>query len=314
MTHPYALSQADLETYARDGVIVLRDVVPASVRDELRSLFAETVDRLATQWHREGFISDTCEALPFETRFAALREQLPARFPTSWRKILVSPTVYQLWQLPQLVGPVRSLLGDELYAHGVWNGRPREPNNPVQKVLWHQDAHYYRDWDPADGGLVSVWIPLVAVDEQSACLEMALGSHRQGQFPRFRGENRLFTVADEHLQGFPHKAMVMEPGDALLFTDTTLHQSLDNTSDHVRWSIDIRFGQATPEIISKTPRGYYCFSERDPSRVESFSVWADRYDYSKVGLDVEIEDLDSDVDLDEAANALGISRSELEVF
>ena len=314
MSHPYALSATDMQTYDRDGVIVLRDVVPLDVIAELRELFAATVDRLATQWHSEGFITDPRPDLPFETRFAALREQLPARFPTSWRKILVSPTVYKLWQLPQLVGPVRSLLGDELYAHGVWNGRPREPNSPIQKVLWHQDAHYYRDWNPADGGLVSVWIPLVAVEESSACLEMALGSHRQGQFPRFRGENRLFTIAEKDLDGYERQAMVMAPGDALLFTDTTLHQSLDNTSDHVRWSIDIRFGQATPEIISKTPRGYYCYSAADPSRVEPFQVWADRYDYDKVGLDVEIEDLDTDVDLDEAASALGISRSELEVF
>ena len=314
MAHPHALTAEQLSDYERDGVILLEGVVPAEVIDELRTLFDATVDKLANQWHAEGFVSDPCLDHPFETRFAALREQLPARFPTSWRKILVSPTVYGLWQLPELLGPVRSLLGDEVYAHGVWNGRPREPKNPIQKVLWHQDAHYYRDWDAADGGLVSVWIPIVPVDEESACLEVALGSHRKGRFDRMRGDNRLFTVADGDLDGYEKRAFRMQPGDALLFSDTTLHQSLDNVSDHVRWSIDIRFGEATPEVISKTPRGYYCFSANDPGRVESYDTWADRYDYDKVGLDAEIEDLDTDVDLDEAAKALGISRSELEVF
>jgi phytanoyl-CoA hydroxylase len=314
VTHPHALTPEQLAAYDRDGALLLKGVVPQQVIRDLRALFEQTVDTLATQWHQEGFVADACADRPFETRFAGLREQLPARFPTSWRKILVSPTVYGLWQLPELLGPMRSILGDEVYAHGVWNGRPREPNNPIQKVLWHQDAHYYRDWDAADGKLVSVWIPIVPVDEESACLEMALGSHTEGRFERFRGVNRLFTVADADLDGYERRAFRMEPGDALAFTDTTLHQSLDNVSDHVRWSIDIRFGEATPQVISKTPRGYYCFSASDPSRVEPYEAWADRYDYSKVGLDAEIEDLDTDADLDEAAQVLGISRSELEVF
>ena len=311
MSHPHALTEDQLTSYERDGVLLLHDVLPAPVIEELRSLFDATVDRLASQWHAEGHITDPCADHPFDTRFAALREQLPAKFPTSWRKILVSPTVYRLWQLPELLGPIRSIVGDEVYAHGVWNGRPREPKSPIQKVLWHQDAHYYRDWTPADGKLVSVWMPLVPVDEETACLEMALGSHAAGQLPRTRGYNRLFTVADEHLDPYERKAMAMQPGDALLFSDTTLHQSLDNRSPRVRWSIDIRFGAATPAVISKTPRGYYCFSASDPSRVESFETWADRYDYDKVGLDAEIEDLDTDIDLDEAAKILVISLSEL---
>jgi hypothetical protein len=308
-----ALTTEQLADYDRDGAVLLRGTVPLTVIAELRGLFEATVDKLATQWHSEGFVSDPCADHPFETRFAALREQLPARFPTSWRKILLSPTVYKLWQLPELLGPIRSLLGDEVYAHGVWNGRPREPNNPIQKVLWHQDAHYYSKWDASDGQLVSVWIPLIPVDEDSACLEVALGSHRKGKFERLRGANRLFTVADQDLEGYEKKAFRMEPGDALLFSDTTLHQSLDNISDHVRWSIDIRFGQASPEVIAKTPRGYYC-SSADPSRVESYETWVERYDYDKIGLDAEIEDLDTDVDLDDVATALGTSRSELEVF
>lgn len=314
MAHPHALTDEQLADYERDGVLLLEGVVPASVIADLRTLFEATVDKMAGQWHREGFIADPRPDLPFETRFAALREQLPARFPTSWRKILVSPTVYGLWQRPELLGAARSLLGDEVYAHGVWNGRPREPNNPIQKVLWHQDAHYYRDWDATDGRLISVWIPIVPVDEESACLEVAVGSHRKGRYERFRGVNRLFTVADGDLEGYEMRAFRMQPGDALIFSDTTLHQSLDNVSDHVRWSIDIRFGEATPEVMSKTPRGYYCYSGTDPSRVESYETWVDRYDYDKVGLDTEIEDLDTSVDLDEAAKLLGISRSELEVF
>ncbi len=317
-THPFALSADQLAEFDEQGFIVLRGVVPTDVTNNLRDVFGALVDRLAKQWFDEGFVDATFEDLPFETRFAKLREQLPPRFATSWRKALVSRTVYDLWRQPQLLGPARSLVGDEVYAHGVWNGRPREPNTPIQKVLWHQDAHYYKSWKDTDGPLISVWQPLVPVDERSGCLQLAAGSHRAGYLPRVRGFNRLFTVAPEALEGYPLVTAEMNPGDVLIFNDLTLHQGLDNKADFVRWSIDIRFGAATPEIISKTPRGYYCFSATDPSRVEDYATWEARYDYDKVGLGEELEDVDpatyNDVDLDAVADQLHTSRSELEVF
>lgn len=312
----HALTDDQIAEFERQGFLILRDVVPADVRQGLQTIFEGVVDRLAKTWHDEGLVTDTFDDLPFDKRFGALRTQLPARFPTSWRKALVSPEVFELWQRPELLGPIRSLLGDEVYAHGVWNGRPREPRTSIQKILWHQDAHYYKGWDSGDGKLISMWMPLVPVDAGSGCLQMLEGSHTRGYINRIRGFNGLFTVADEELEGQQVLTAAMNPGDALLFTDLTLHQALTNEADFVRWSIDIRFGQATPEIISKTPRGYYCFSAADPSRVEGFDTWKRRYDYNEIGLEAELENLDEATvtDLDEAAAALQISRSELEVF
>lgn len=312
----YALTADQLSQFDKQGYIILRNIVPAQALAGVQEVFESVVERLAGTWYDEGLITETYADLPFEKRFAALRAQLPARFPTSWRKAMLSKAVYDLWQLPQLVGPVRSLAGDELYAHGVWNGRPREPHTSVQKVLWHQDAHYYKGWDRQDGTLISVWMPLVPVDAPSGCLQLLEGSQTKGYVDRIRGENGLFTVRDEELEGFNLVTAAMQPGDALFFTDLTLHQALTNEADYVRWSIDIRFGSATPEIIGKTPRGYYCFSAADPSRVESFEQWVARYDYSAVGLEAELENLEEGavIDVAEVAKQMQVSQSELEVF
>jgi phytanoyl-CoA hydroxylase len=315
-TQDFALTDDQIAQFDEQGFLILRGIVPAEVRDRVQAIFEQVVDKLATAWKAEGLVSSTYDDLTFEKRFAALRAELPARFPTSWRKALVSTAVYDLWQQPELLGRIRSLVGDEVYAHGVWNGRPREPHTAVQKILWHQDAHYYKGWNSSDGKLISMWMPLVPVTAESGCLQMAPGSHTRGYIDRIRGFNGLFTVADEELKGSDIVTAEMNPGDALIFTDLTLHQALPNEADFVRWSIDIRFGTATPEIISKTPRGYYCFSGEDPSRVESFETWQARYNYDEVGLDAEIESLEDapKVDLDEAARELQVSRTELEVF
>ena len=316
--HPserHLLSDDEREQFLRDGYLVRRGVLDDARLEPLRQVFSRTVDQLARRWQDEGFVSDLHEDLPFDRRFAAIRAQLPAKFPTSWRRVLVSPEVYALWQQPELLGIARSVVGDEVYAHGVWNGRPREPHNHVQKVLWHQDAHYYKAWDPTDGRLLTMWMPLVPVDAESGCLEVAPRSHTRGWIERTHGYNGLFTVPDHVLADFQGVAVNMDPGDVLIFSDTTLHQSLDNTSDRVRWSIDIRFAEATGEVISKTPRGYWCFSASDPARVESYEEWASRYDYDRVGLDAELENAKFEgIDLDRLARKLQISRTEFEVF
>lgn len=309
------LTKDERSSFEEDGFVILRGIVPDETLAGVRAVFEATVDKLAKQWREEGFVTDTADDAPFERRFAVLREQLPPRFPTSWRKILVSPAVYSLWQEPAILDRIRDLIGDEVFAHGVWNGRPREPGNAdVQRIGWHQDAHYYRDWNDADGDLLTVWMPLVPVDVDSGCLQLLPGSHTRGWIPPVRSENNLLTVADEDLASGEPFTAVMDPGDALVFTDTTLHRALDNHSDRVRWSIDIRFGQATPAVMSKTPRGYICHSAADPSAVESFEAWEARYDYGLSELAEELERPPTTLDVAEVAARMGTSRSELESF
>lgn len=310
------ISADERARFERDGFVVFPGIVPAETLASVRAVFEATVERLARQWFDEGFVTDTADDEPFETRWSALRRQLPPRFPTSWRKVLVSPAVYALWQEPSILGRIRDLVGDEVFAHGVWNGRPREAGNAeVQRVGWHQDAHYYKAWNASDGKLVTVWIPLVAVDAQSGCLQFAPGSHRNGFVPPVRSSNGLLTVDDAALGDVEPFTATMKPGDAVFFTDLTIHRALDNVSDHVRWSIDIRFGEASPGIMSKTPRGYLCHSA-DPGNVESFDTWAQRYEYglAELGEELDHANVSPDLDAETVAKLLHTSRSELEVF
>lgn len=300
-----------IEDYERDGFVVLRGLLPDEALAPVRDVFAAAVDRLAKDWVAEGFIPDACESEPFERRYAAIRAQHPARSPVSWRRILVSRPVYNLWQRPEILAPIRTLVGDEVFAHGIWNGRPREPHQPIQTINWHQDAHYYKDWDASDGRLVTCWIPLVPVDERNGCLQVIRGSHTRGMAKPIREKTGLFTV-DEDATAGDAVSLPMDPGDVLLFSDVTMHRSLHNESDGVRWSIDIRFGQPAPEIMRKTKLGYRCFSASDPSQVESFETWEAKYDY--VFPPEFFDPSRSPADLDAIAKRIGVSRSELEVF
>jgi hypothetical protein len=315
--HPHALGPDQLDAYRDQGFVVLRGQLPAGVLAAVARAFATAVDRLARSWHAAGLVTDVAEGAPdHDARLDALRAQHDEPVPQTWRKLLVTPELHAVWGRPELLGPIRSLVGDEVWAHGIWNGRPRIPGEHRNQVLWHQDAHYYRGWDPADGRLVSAWMPLVPVDRPRSCLELVPGSHRWGRVERVRSDTGLFTVPDAVLEragAEPGVAADMAPGDVLLFADTTLHQSTRNVSDRTRWSLDVRFAEATPGLLAKDVRGYRCHSAADPASVETYETWAARYDYHPTELVDELENF-AGIDPDRARGWLTDLPDRLDVY
>ncbi len=260
-----------------DGYLVLREVIPDEALEPVRQAMAAVVSRLALEWRDAGLISDLHEDAPFTTRWILIRRQLPALRPVTWRRVLVSRAVYALWQRPELTGRMRSRLGDELWAHDTWNGRPREPRAPVQQINWHQDSYYLRRWAPVDGPILTCWIPLVPVDARSGCLQIRPGSHRFGTLPRKMDEFHSFSSVESAINGPDLVTLAAKPGDVVIFTESTVHRALPNEADYVRWSIDIRFARDSAAMRTKAPGGYLCrtaFGER----IESYEEWAAKYD------------------------------------
>lgn len=274
------LTAEQTRQFDEQGYLLLKNRVPRAALNALQKVFEGVVEKEAEEWLAEGRIEDKAEGLPFETRYARLREQVPASFSNSWRRVLVGQATYQMWRLPELVEIARSLLGNELHAHGTWNGRPRPPRQTVATIGWHQDAAYYRRYQDGDGRIVSMWMPLVPVDAQAGCLQIMPGSNHTGLLPTIKMGVDLVGVTEEALQPFSAVTCDMQPGDVLVFDQYTAHRALDNESDYVRWSFDIRFCSADNErVVSQDNGGYLCFSQSDPQRVQSLEEWAAHYDY-----------------------------------
>ncbi|MCX5660881.1 MAG: phytanoyl-CoA dioxygenase family protein [Planctomycetota bacterium] len=277
-----SLTPAQVASFADQGFLLVRGVLDPATLAGLRAVFEQAVEQQAQEWFAKGMIKDRCSGASFETRYGLLRDQLPATYSNSWRRIIASPAVYKIWQHSAMVGMMRTLVGDELWASRTWNGRPRAPRQTKQTIDWHQDAHYSPNYVPGiDTPQISVWMPLVPVDENSGCLQVARGSHKQGYRPMVTVErNGLVGLGPEDLRDIDPVSCVMQPGDVLMFNELTYHRSLDNTSDLVRWSLDIRFFDArNAELRGRSKGGYYCFSKADPSRVESYEKWAAQYEY-----------------------------------
>ncbi|MBP2471933.1 ectoine hydroxylase-related dioxygenase (phytanoyl-CoA dioxygenase family) [Crossiella equi] len=268
------LTEEQLASYQREGWLLLKDVVSQSARDRVAALFQRVVADYAGELLAAGELSRSYAELPFDKRWAAIRAEVPSARPVVWRRVLIDPAVHELWFEPGLLGAAQSLLGPEIRAYHLFNGRPREPNDPAQTIHWHQDAFNCEEWEEADSRILTFWVPLVPVDTTSGCLCVVPGSHHRGLLPQHTDEFGITGLAEEtELDGLP---VPMEPGDALLFNELVLHRSLDNTSDRVRWSIDIRYSADSEAHQRKAPGGFRVSSAHGAA--ETFEEWAAKWD------------------------------------
>src|SRR6185503_17690599 len=98
------LTQRQIDRFHDEGFLIVRGVMKPESLLPLQHSFERAVDKQANEWFAKGMIKDKCERLGFPNRYSALREQLPATHSNSWRRILVSRALYDIWQHPALLG------------------------------------------------------------------------------------------------------------------------------------------------------------------------------------------------------------------
>ncbi|MBS14425.1 MAG: hypothetical protein CME19_22905 [Gemmatimonadetes bacterium] len=235
------LSQSDLDSYRHQGCLVLREGLQQEDLLLLRGLISTLIEEHAQKLYRAGKMSSLHETESFERRLAVINEEVKfrSRLEDLTRR-LDSPELFNFVRHPAILGSISSLLGPEVAWTGSFVTRPKLPQNASAIFPWHQDSQYYGE--PTQHlHVVSVWIPLVDVDENNGCLYVLPGSHRWGLLEGNRGaDNLMITTEEVDKRGKP-TALPMSQGDILFFSNLIFHSSKPNTTDKVRWSVDLRY-------------------------------------------------------------------------
>ena len=257
--------------------------------------YAATLDALAQEWHAQGKLADTFAGLPFGERLT----RIIATSGLSWSQpfdislpqvnvrpdtpIHCTPAMFALLRHPRLLDAVEQFVGPEIYSNPIQHTRIKPPERLVPKehsgflmvrVGWHQDQGVALP-EQDEVNILTVWLPVTDATVENGCLSVVPGSHRDGLTAHCPG-----TGPDGGLQ-IPAKLITRQTlpvpvprGSVLFLHKRTIHSSLANVSNGIRWSFDLRYqpnGQPTGRPAFP---GFVARSRRNPeSELHDWRAW-----------------------------------------
>jgi len=299
VTAPAAI-RVDQERFEREGYLVIEDVFdPAADLDPVVREYERQLDEIASDWHARGLINSTYADLPFSERFGRV---LNDAGPDGYRPFDITlsgpitedstmhtgPAVFDMITHPRLLDIVEQLIGPEILSNPIQHVRIKPPeallnqkfqskNTMFSATEWHQDQGVATTLvDNTE--MLTVWFPVFDATIENGCLCVVPESHTRGLLlhcPSRPGQ--LFDLRiPEVIRGSNGVPVEMKRGSALFMHRLTMHSSLRNLSNAVRWSFDLRYqpiGQPTgrdwlPAFVAR--------SRSDPGQeIHDWRRWAD---------------------------------------
>lgn len=295
-----SLSAEQVERFERDGYLVVPDVIdPETYLDPIVEEFEGVLDRLAGRLHADGTLSSTYAGLPLSERLTRMYVEsgkayhqhfdptLPQVGLKSDTPMWVGPAIFALLRNERLLDVVESLIGGEIMSNPVQHVRIKPPESVMSDAMrkggggptqWHQDVGNVTV-DADDTEMLTVWMPLFDASVEMGCLVVVPGSHRDGllehcasrDHSRLEVPDRLFDSS----QGVP---VPMTRGSVIVMHRKTLHSSLPNLSDRMRWSLDLRYHPVGQPSGRAAFPGFVARSRRNPeSELRDAAAWSDMW-------------------------------------
>lgn len=211
----------------------------------LNSLSPDQVDR----YHRDGYLSPV--RVVSEDQAAIIREKvedletsLGGRIAGMHRSkfYLRHRWAYELATTPAMLDMAEDLIGPDilLYYSNCWFKNDGDEGY----VTWHQDITYFGH-EPDD--VLTFWIALTPSTEQSGCMQVLPGTHREGPLPLttpdLNDKNMLPSgqLVDYDVASATPVSMPLAPGEASIHHVSAIHGSLPNMSNDRRMGITFCF-------------------------------------------------------------------------
>ncbi len=255
------LSLQQKEKFDREGYLMVPDVFSAADLQPLCDEFTQVIHAEALKLQAAGKLSHLYEEEPFERRLSCIfaeTEEILNPITGRGGGGYSGPALFGVITHPNLVALVEALVGPEIVGSSVYRVRPKIPHMDRGVVPWHQDSGYFSPHCDQDL-VLTCWIPLVDATLANGCLQVLPRAHKQGVVRHYTGgPNGYLAIDDPDLPQSADPVAVPVPlGGVLLLTNRTPHCSTPNTTDVVRWSLDLRYQDArVPNNLNEAPQDF----------------------------------------------------------
>lgn len=243
-----------------EGYLMVPDVFDPAELEPVRQELAAVVEREARRALEAGLLPELYADESFETRLTRICRHTDAVY----RGVMgrgggghAGEELFRLITHSKLLAKVESLVGPEIVGSSVYRIRPKVPGWPHGVVPWHQDSGYFMPHCD-DRLILTCWLPLVDTTVENGCLSVLPRAHRRGVYRHHTGGHAGYLVITP--DDLPDSRAVPVPvprGGVLFMTNLTPHCSGDNTTDVVRWSLELRYQDArVPSNAGQLPDAF----------------------------------------------------------
>ncbi len=286
-------SQRHVETFQRQGYLVVENLVSDQRLADVRHEYAALMDRLFSEWQADGLVDSTRQPEDFWGKldmafrggfdwYQPFDISLPGSGITEETPFHFGPAIFDLVTDNAILDLVETLIGPEITSNPIQHVRIKPPERAVDSkeirahvisTDWHQDQGVtLPEADRTE--FVTVWLAITDATVRNGCLKVAKRRHHEmlPHCPRTQTGLADPFVPQESVP------VPVRAGGAVILHPMTPHASLANESDDYRWSFDLRYnvtGQPTgrshfPEFVAR--------SRRHPEHeLKDWRVWRDMW-------------------------------------
>ncbi len=285
-----APTKEQTEHFKEYGFVPIKGVFdPKEVIEPVIEEYHEVLDKLAQDLYAKGKISSLYREMDFGERittiYAESKEVHNSYFDFSLPLVgckpdspfWAGPAIFRALTNDDLLDAVGGFVGPDIYSNPIQHVRIKPPESRAPRdekgnvmfgvTPWHQD-HGVTTVEADQTEMLTVWFPLMKATTENGCLKVVPGSHKGDLLthcPGYQGAAGL-QIPEKLFHPDDAVPIPLDPGDALFMHKRTIHSSLPNMSDRIRWSFDLRFNP----VGQDTGRGAFPgFVARSPSSPEA---------------------------------------------
>ncbi len=228
-------ASVDVDAWARDGFLAVPGVLSSAEVDRLRTSADKLVARGAHLTASDArFKLETFDGAP--TRGAVQQIGEPHELAGEW---------LDLARHPGLLDVVEALLGPNISLY--YSMFMLKPAHRGAAAPWHQDLAFYQH---ERARLIGCQVYIDDSTPQNGCLKVVPGSHREGLYNHFDGDNFSTRVIGD-TTGFDERAVAlpMVAGGAVFWHCLTLHSSAANTSPNARRAMTLEYRDPSTTLM-----------------------------------------------------------------
>lgn len=309
------LSQAQKDHFNEFGYLIIEDVIDEETLTNIEQEYEAIVERVASELVAEGKISQSYAELPFKQRYMAIIDELDEVYDLYQHLDISLPlinplpptstmnsgrAVFSLLRHPAILDIAESLVGPEIYCNPVQHTRIKPPAKAIDrgfsdsnltKTPWHQDQGVITD-DADNTYMLTVWVAITDATEENGCMVCIPGTHK-GELtmhcPAFTATTEI-AIPDKLIDQTQAMPMPVKRGGVVLLHQLTEHSALENYSDSIRWSFDLRYHAIGAPTGRSVFPGFIARSQANPeSEMTTAEEWGQLWQDTKDRLVVQPE-------------------------